>query len=207
MKLILLGKQTSGKGTQAKILKAKLKIPHISTGDIFRDNVKKQTILGKKVKKLIDSGTLVPDSLTTAIIKDRLKASDCKKGFILDGYPRNIVQAKSLSKFTDIDKVIEIAVPCQEATKRMLNRRTCTKCGHIYNLYTMPKPKNPNVCDKDHSKLFQREDDTRGPIKKRLDTYKKETLPLKKYYKDRLAIVKGTNTIKQVTSNILAILK
>ncbi|MDP7180748.1 MAG: adenylate kinase [Candidatus Woesearchaeota archaeon] len=209
MNILLIGKQTSGKGTQAIILKDKLKIPHISSGDMFREHLKKQTELGKKADSFMKSGELVPDELVIQMVQERLKNKDTKKGYILDGFPRTAPQAKALSEVTKLDKVIQIKISDEEATNRMLNRRTCMKCNHIYNLYTMPKPKDPAVCDEDSSPLIQRDDDFPEPIAERLKIYKKETEPLLKLYKkDKLLkSVDGTKEIKKVTKDILAILK
>ncbi len=209
MRIVLFGPQSSGKGTQAKILKEKLTLPHISTGDIFRDNIARGTELGKKVKAILDAGTLVPDKITDEIVKRRLSGEDCKEGFILDGYPRNIAQAEALEKFSKVDVAVEIHIADAEAVKRLSNRRFCPKCGIIYNLYTMPKPKNPKVCDHDGAALYQRDDDKPDAIKKRLEIYHQETEPLLEFYKKRgiLKKVKGNQAIRKVTAGILASLK
>ena len=145
MNIVLIGKQGSGKGTQAKLISGEYKIPHISTGDIFRETAKINTKLGKQVRNLIDNGILVPDDITNKVIKERLKKEDAKKGFILDGYPRNLSQARFLDKLTKIDYVIEIAVSDKEAIKRVSSRRQCKECNTIYGATNQPK--NDNKCD------------------------------------------------------------
>tara|TARA_Y100000310_G_C20701621_1_gene830495 strand:- start:7833 stop:8462 length:630 start_codon:yes stop_codon:yes gene_type:complete len=209
MKIILFGPQTSGKGTQAKILKDKLSIPHISTGDIFRENIEKKTPLGLKVKSILDEGNLVDDNTTTEIIKNRLEQEDCKNGFILDGFPRNINQAEALESFAKIDHAIEIAITDEEAIQRLSNRRFCSTCQHIYNLYTVPKPKDAKLCDFDNSPLIQRDDDQPSAIKKRLSIYHEQTAPLKEFYQEKkiLHMIIGKQPIESVTKDILAVLK
>ena len=209
MNILLIGKQTSGKGTQAIILKTKLKVPHISSGDMFREHLKNKTDLGNKADSYMKKGELVPDELVIKMVQERIQKPDTKKGYILDGFPRTAPQAKALSEITKLDKVIRIKISDEEATNRMVNRRTCMKCQHIYNLYTMPKPQDPAVCDKDSSPLIQRDDDFPEPIAERLEIYKKETEPLLKLYrKDKiLKTVDGTKDIKTVTKAILTALK
>ncbi|MDP7323549.1 MAG: nucleoside monophosphate kinase, partial [Candidatus Woesearchaeota archaeon] len=152
---------------------------------------------------------LVSDEVVIQIVKDRLAKPDCQNGFILDGFPRTKPQAVALDTFAPPDFVIELSITDTEATKRMLNRRTCSKSGHIYNLYTMPKPKDPEKCDSDSSPLFQREDDQAEPIKERLKLYHKETAPLKTHFTNKgvLAKVNGKQSIEKVTKDILAVLK
>ena len=150
MKIVLIGPQGSGKGTQAKILKERLNIPHISTGDMFRENINNKTELGMKAKAIIESGGLVPDELTTAMVRDRLSIPDCRKGFLLDGYPRNRSQAEALEGFAKIDHALDIEIPDALSIKRLSSRWQCRKCGAIYGITIIPKKKG--ICDKDGSR-------------------------------------------------------
>ncbi|MBI2630203.1 nucleoside monophosphate kinase [Candidatus Pacearchaeota archaeon] len=179
MKLIFLGIQGSGKGTQAKVISEKLKICHISTGDLLRNA---PANLKQKIDSYVNSGKLVPDELIIEILKTKLNNEDCKNGFILDGFPRNLNQALELDKIIKIDKVIEIAISDNEALKRLTGRWNCKKCNLIYNVNTSPKPKVAGKCDVCYSGLYQREDDKEEAIKKRIETYHKETFPLIRYY-------------------------
>lgn len=202
MKLILVGPQGSGKGTQAKILSEKLEIPHISTGDLIRSA---EGELKERVDSYASSGKLVPDELMLEILKKRLERDDCKKGFILDGYPRNIEQAKELDKIARVDRVIEIDISDEESIRRLSGRRNCKKCGRIYNVNTSPKPKRNNLCDHCGVMLFQREDDQPDAIKERLKIYHNETEPvLKKYDSIR---VNGEREISEISEEILSKLK
>lgn len=199
-----MGVQGSGKGTQAKLLAEHLKIPHISTGDIFRSLTGE---LKAKVDALINKGNLVPDSLTLEIIKERLSKPDCKRGFILDGYPRNIAQAKSLDTITKIEKIIEISLEDKESIRRLSGRRSCKSCNKEYNV-NIPflAPKEKEKCDICKKQLFQRDDDkTEVAIKKRLDIYHKETEPLLKHYKS--IKINGNQPIDSVFKDILKALK
>jgi adenylate kinase len=182
MKLIFLGAPGAGKGTIAKMVMGKYGIPQISSGDIFRENIKNETELGKEAKQYIDKGELVPDGVTTAMILERLAKGDCAKGFILDGFPRTIPQAESLGEIHKIDAVIDFFATKELIIKRLTNRRTCSKCGAIYNLITVP-PKEEGKCDKCGAELFQRDDDKEETIMNRLETYSKQTAPLIGYYK------------------------
>jgi len=203
MRIILIGSQGSGKGTQAQIISKELGIPHISTGDIFRNLT---SPLKQEVDELINKGKLAPDDLTIKILKQRLQQPDTKKGFILDGFPRNINQVKLLKKITPIDTIIEITLSDNEAIKRISGRRLCKKCNINYNIITEPKPKNPEVCDKCGEKLTQRGDDYEEAVKKRLDTYHKETEPILNYYSDVIRI-NGNQTIEKISQDILRLLK
>jgi len=177
MKLILLGPPGAGKGTQSLKIMEKLKIPQISTGDLLRESVRNKTELGIKAKEFIDSGKLVPDELVISIIKERLKREDCKKGFILDGFPRTLEQAEALEKIIAIDKVIELDVEFSALVKRLTGRRSCPKDGSVYHLEFKP-PKNDEKCDICQSPLIQRSDDNEATVKSRIQTYKEKTEPL-----------------------------
>lgn len=207
MNIILLGVQASGKGTQALLLAKKLGISHISTGDIFRTGVKKGDDIGKMLKKYLDKGSLVPDKITNQAIKQRLGAKDAKGGFILDGYPRTIAQAKFLDKIIKIDKVFEINISDKEAVHRINNRRSCV-CGKTYNLMYNP-PKKEGVCDLCGKKLFIRDDDKPRAIKERLNLYHKKTEPLLKYYENKkiLEVVSGERPIEVIGRDIKKRLK
>lgn len=203
MNIILFGPQGSGKGTQADQSSKMLGIPHISTGDIFRENIKNKTELGLKIQKLISDGMLVPDDITNEIVKNRLKENDCTDGFILDGFPRNINQAKFLDTVADIDLALEIWISDEEAIKRIGLRRTCPDCGAVYHL-THITPKEEGLCDKCGGKLIIRADDKPGAIKKRLATYHKETEKLTKYYKEKSLYKKvdGMGSIEDVNKEV-----
>ncbi|ACK42281.1 MULTISPECIES: adenylate kinase [Dictyoglomus] len=186
--IIFLGPPGAGKGTHAKEVSQILNIPHISTGDIFREHVKNQTDLGIKVKSYLDAGKLVPDEVVWEVVKDRIDKEDCKNGFILDGFPRTILQAEMLEKYlkeknADI-KVIYLDAPDELVIRRLSARRVCKNCGAIYNLISMP-PKKDGICDICGGELYQRSDDKPEVIKQRLETYYKETQPLIDYYKNK----------------------
>ncbi len=188
MRFILFGPPGAGKGTYASRLARELRIAVISTGDIFRDEVKRNTELGGKVAEFLNSGGLVPDEIVTDILAKRIRMPNSMHGFILDGYPRTIEQAKALDKIAKIDAVICLIVPEWVIVERLSNRRVCKKCGAIYNLRYL-KPKRPSVCDECGGELFQREDDKPEVIRKRLNVYEAQTQPLIKYYKDKLPIL------------------
>ncbi|MFH1358777.1 MAG: adenylate kinase [archaeon] len=198
MKLIFIGPQGSGKGTQAKILAEKLNIPHISTGDLFR-SLKGE--LKQQVDKIINKGDLVPDELTLEILKKRLEQPDAQKGFILDGFPRNLNQAELLKTITHPDKVIEITLPDEEAIRRISGRQNCKACGSIFNKFTNP-PKQPNTCNNCNDSLYQRADDTEEAVKKRLKTYHNETEPILDFYKDNLIQINGQQAIEKIAEDI-----
>ena len=164
MNIIIFGPQGSGKGTQAEVLSEKLNIPHISTGDIFRENIKNQTELGQKAKQYIDQGQLVPDDIVIDMIKDRLSQTDAKQGFVLDGYPRTIPQAEALDQIIKVDQVLEVWISDEESIMRLGGRRSCPKDGNIYHLKFNP-PKEDGICDKCGGQLTIREDDTEKLIK------------------------------------------
>ncbi|HJX05967.1 MAG TPA: adenylate kinase [Candidatus Nanoarchaeia archaeon] len=205
---VILGPQGSGKGTQAKLIADKYKLPHISTGDIFRQMRTQNTGLGRKVKELIDAGNLVPDEITNQIIVERLAKPDCKKGFVLDGYPRNLGQAEFLDKNYPVTKVILLEISEGETIKRMAARRICSSCKADYNIiYILPKKEG--ICDKCGGKLIQRDDDKPEAIRKRLETYNKETTPLISYYdkKGVLLRVNGEQPIEKVFRDVVAGIK
>ncbi len=186
MRIILLGPPGAGKGTQAKTLAIRLNMPHISTGDILRQNVSKATDLGKKAKDYMDKGLLVPDELVTEMVGSRIDQPDAKKGFILDGYPRNISQAESLDSLLKarnitIDKVFDLSASEAVIVQRLSGRLACSGCNANYHIKNMP-PKKAMICDNCGSKLYQRADDKEETIKKRLEVYKKESAALIKYY-------------------------
>lgn len=212
MKLIMLGAPGAGKGTQAKKLAEKYDIPHISTGDIFRANIKQQTELGKKAKEYMDQGLLVPDELVVDLVADRLQQDDCNKGFVLDGFPRTIPQAQALDKAlekmsTKIDYAINVHVPDENIVRRMAGRRACVDCGATYHLKHIP-PKVENTCDYCGSKLILRDDDKEETVLKRLKVYHEQTQPLIDYYENKkiLLTVDGTKAIKVITDNIVNVL-
>jgi adenylate kinase len=213
LKIILLGPPGAGKGTQAKFISEEYFIPHISTGDIFRKNISEKTPLGIEAKKYLDEGKLVPDEVTINIMKNRLGMDDCKDGFLLDGFPRTVNQAKALDSYLGsvgqkIDVVLLIDVPKELIFDRMTGRRVCPSCGASYHIKYNP-PKIEGKCDVCHSDIVQRKDDTQSTVKSRLDVYDKQTEPLIGYYKNQevLSIVNGTGGINQVFENVKSNLK
>ncbi|MCD1293489.1 adenylate kinase [Methanocella sp. CWC-04] len=212
MQIVLFGPPGAGKGTQAKFLSEEYNIPHISTGDILRENVKNGTELGKKAKTYMDKGELVPDKLLIDLIKERLERPDTRKGFLLDGFPRTIPQAKALDVILDeinkkLDAVINIDVGTNELVRRLSGRRICKKCGASYHLMFNPS-KTKDLCDLCGGELYQRDDDKEAAIKNRLEVYKNQTEPVLDYYKgqDLLIDVDGEKEIEDVTSEIRAAL-
>ena len=183
MNIILLGPPGVGKGTVATKLSKKLNLPHIATGDMLRENVAKKTDLGLKAKSYMDRGILVPDRVVIDMVKERIKRQDCKKGFILDGFPRTIPQAEELEKTAQIDKVINLQAEDKIIAERLSRRRVCEKCGFIYHLDFI-KPNREGFCDKCSGKLCQREDDKPAAIKERLKVYREKTEPLIGYYRN-----------------------
>ncbi len=212
MKLILLGAPGAGKGTQAKMLAKKYEIPHISTGDIFRANIKNETELGKKAKGYMDQGLLVPDELVVALVADRLQEDDAQKGFILDGFPRTIPQAEHLDKTLDemgtkIDQVIDVDCPDENIVKRLSGRRACIKCGATYHTEHL-KPEVEGICDVCGSELVLRDDDKPETVLKRLEIYHEQTQPLIDYYEAKgvLVSVDGKLPIEETFEIIVKIL-
>ncbi|MCI9540083.1 MAG: adenylate kinase [Lachnospiraceae bacterium] len=212
MKIIMLGAPGAGKGTQAKRIADKWQIPHISTGDIFRANIKEGTELGKEAKKYMDQGALVPDELTVKLLLDRVAKDDCKNGYVLDGFPRTIPQAevldKALAELGDtVDFAVNVDVPDENIINRMSGRRACVSCGATYHITYAPT-KTEGICDRCGKELILREDDKPETVQKRLEVYHKQTQPLIDYYakKEILKTVDGTKDMEEVFQDIVAIL-
>ena len=212
MKIIMLGAPGAGKGTQAKKIASKYNIPHISTGDIFRANIKNNTELGQKAKVYMDKGEYVPDELGVELIMDRFKEADCKNGYVLDGFPRTIPQAEALDKALSangeqIDFAINVLVPDEHIIKRMSGRRACVGCGATYHIQYNPT-KEEGVCDVCGEGLILREDDKPEIVQNRLTVYHEKTQPLIDYYtsKDILVEVDGTKDMEEVFSDIVNVL-
>ena len=212
MKIIMLGAPGAGKGTQAKMIADKYGVPHVSTGDIFRENIKNGTELGMEAKKYMDQGLLVPDELTVRILLDRVAQDDCKNGYVLDGFPRTIPQAEvldsELTKLGDhIDYAINVDVPDENIVKRMSGRRACLTCGATYHIEHVP-PKKEGICDVCGSELVLRDDDKPETVKNRLNVYHEQTQPLIDFYTEKgvLKTVDGTVPMEEVFAAITAIL-
>ncbi len=212
MKIIMLGAPGAGKGTQAKKIAEKYGIPHISTGDIFRANIKGGTELGMKAKSYMDQGQLVPDDVTIGMLLDRISEDDCAKGYVLDGFPRTIPQAESLTKALEergekMDYAVDVDVPDESIVTRMGGRRACLKCGATYHIAFNP-PKAEGVCDHCQEALVLRDDDKPETVQKRLTVYHDQTQPLIDYYKKQgiLATVDGTKELNAVFQDIVAVL-
>ena len=208
--IVLLGPPGAGKGTQAQLISKTLGLPHISSGDIFRENLKNETDLGKLAQEYMGRGELVPDDVTIAMIRERLARQDCSEGALLDGFPRTPAQAKALSEILadwneSIDCVPYITVDPQILIERLSGRWTCPTCGYIYHEKYNP-PQKAGICDKDGSVLYQRDDDKSETVKRRIDVYLEQTLPLITYYRDLglLAEIDGTLPIDAVTEKLLA---
>ena len=212
MKIIMLGAPGAGKGTQAKMIADKYGVPHISTGDIFRANIKNGTELGMEAKKYMDQGLLVPDERTGRMLLDRVAQDDCKNGYVLDGFPRTIPQAEvldsELTKLGDhIDYAINVDVPDENIVKRMSGRRACLTCGATYHIEHVP-PKKEGICDVCGSELVLRDDDKPETVKNRLNVYHEQTQPLIDFYTEKgvLKTVDGTVPMEEVFAAITAIL-
>jgi len=205
MNVVLLGPPGVGKGTTASLLSAHYKLPHISTGDVLRENISKKTELGLKAKEFVDAGKLVPDDIVEDMVKPQLV--NASKGFFLDGYPRNIVQAKTLRAFAELDHVLNLAAPRKVVIERLGGRRICKKCNSIYNIYYV-SPKKEGVCDKCGSQLYQRSDETPEVIMERLNVYDEETKPLIDFYRneDILSDIDGTQDVKDVVAQCIEVL-
>ena len=212
MKIIMLGAPGAGKGTQAKQIADKYTIPHISTGDIFRANIKNGTELGKEAKKYMDQGLLVPDELTVKILLDRVANDDCKNGYVLDGFPRTIPQAEALTAALEkinqkMDFAIDVDVPDENIVNRMSGRRACLSCGATYHIVSIPT-KVEGICDRCGSEVVLRDDDAPETVQKRLTVYHDQTQPLIEYYSNQniLKTVDGTQPMEKVFADIVAIL-
>lgn len=213
MKIIMLGAPGAGKGTYAKQITQKYGIPAISTGDIFRENIKNGTELGKKAKSYMDAGNLVPDELVCDLVVDRLKQDDCKKGYILDGFPRTIPQAEALTEALkkqddSIDFALEINMADEAIIERMAGRRVCKNCGATYHVVNIP-PKKEGVCDECGGEIILRDDDAPETVKKRLEVYHEQTAPLIEYY-DKIGllnVIDGSKGLEQCMADIYAVLE
>lgn len=212
MKIIMLGAPGAGKGTQAKQIADKYQIPHISTGDIFRANIKNNTELGQKAKEYMDQGMLVPDELTCDLVMDRIKQEDCKNGFVLDGFPRTIPQAEALDNALEaigekMDYAIDVDVPDENIVNRMGGRRACLNCGATYHIVSIPT-KVEGICDRCGNEVVLRDDDKPETVQKRLSVYHEQTQPLIDYYKKQniLRSVDGTQPMERVFEAIVGIL-
>ena len=208
MNFVFLGMPGAGKGTQAKIISKKYDIPHISTGDILREAVANKTELGLKAKKYMDEGALVPDELVVSLVKERISQPDCEKGFILDGFPRNLEQAKILEEMLNgIDKTLDavffFSLDEEVVVKRLTARRVCSNCGAVYNMIYNP-PKVEGICDICGGKLIVRDDDKEETVRNRLKTYNKDTAPLIDYYKEKglLYTIDASLSVENVTKEI-----
>ena len=213
MKIVMLGAPGAGKGTQAKMISEKYNVPHISTGDIFRANIKENTPLGQKAKEYMDKGLLVPDELVVDLVVDRLAQDDAKNGYVLDGFPRTIPQAEALTEALDkigekLDYAIDVEVPDDNIINRMSGRRTCVACGGTYHIKFNPTKKE-GICDACGGELILRDDDKPETVKKRLTVYHDQTQPLIDYYKKAgiLKSVDGTQDLNKVFEDIEAVLE
>ena len=217
MKKIFLGPPGSGKGTYSKRISPQHNIPHISTGDLFRDNIKNSTEVGNKAEGYMEKGELVPDEIVNEMLKQRIENSDCEKGFILDGFPRTVTQAKVLQGLTDIDVVLNLIIPEDILIEKICARRVCKDCGDIYNIANINKqgvrmpPMNPQqegICDKCQGELIQRTDDNKETVTKRLNEYKEKTEPVIKYYKNKENVfveINGSLSKEEVTKKLISV--
>lgn len=209
MRVVLLGPPGAGKGTQASAIVKRYNIPHISTGDIFRANIKEGTELGNKAKEYMDKGLLVPDQVVVEIVEDRLKEDDCANGFLLDGFPRTVNQGEALDEVLSsmgvkLDKVVNIDADSEVLIQRAIGRRICKECGATYHVKFNP-PKEEGICDNDGSSLYQRDDDTEETVATRINVYLEQTQPLIDYYEEKKLIlnVDGIKSIDEITSSII----
>ena len=208
MNLVFLGPPGAGKGTIAKVAKEALGVPHISTGDLFRANIKNETELGKRVREILASGGLVPDEITIKMVENRLSESDCEKGYILDGFPRTIPQAEALSKMSNVEGVINFVLSEEEIIKRLSGRRMCPSTGRTYHIFFNP-PKVEGIDDETGEPLIQRDDDKPEAIRHRLELYNEATAPLIDYYKAKDVVLDliCTNDPKETEDNFFALIK
>ncbi|WP_438292245.1 adenylate kinase [Streptomyces sp. HUAS TT7] len=214
MRIVLVGPPGAGKGTQAAFLAANLAIPHISTGDLFRANISQGTDLGKQAKAYMDAGNLVPDEVTIGMAKDRMEAPDAVNGFLLDGFPRNVVQAEALDEVlkadgVKLDAVLDLEVPEDEVVKRIAGRRICRNdSAHVFHV-AYNAPKQDGVCDKCGGELYQRGDDTEDTVRKRLEVYHSETEPIIDYYRAQglVITISALGKVDEVTSKAMAALR
>lgn len=205
MKIVFLGPPGAGKGTQAMVISRELGIPHISTGDIFRQNIKNETPLGVAAKKFIDEGRLVPDDLTLDLVNDRLAAADCKNGYLLDGFPRTLPQAEALDEKVALDYAVNVDVAHDHLIDRLSGRRVCPECGASYHVTTLDGSEECAVCG---NLLIQRDDDKPETIRKRLEVYEAQTRALIDFYRDKgiLVDIDGARSVEEVRADILAAL-
>ncbi|MFI8350866.1 adenylate kinase [Streptomyces sp. NPDC085596] len=214
MRIVLVGPPGAGKGTQAVRLAEKLGVPHISTGDLFRANISRQTELGKLAKSYMDAGNLVPDEVTIAMAKDRMEQPDAENGFLLDGFPRNVSQAQALDELLQsegikLDAVLDLEVPEEEVVKRIAGRRICRKdSSHVFHV-TYSKPEQDGVCDKCGGELYQRDDDSEDTVRKRLEVYHTQTEPIIDYYKAQglVVTISSLGPVDEITKRALEALK
>lgn len=214
MRIVLVGPPGAGKGTQAAFLAQNLSIPHISTGDLFRANISKQTELGKLAKSYMDKGELVPDEVTIAMAKDRMEQPDAEHGFLLDGFPRNVSQAEALDvtlrgESMNLDAVLDLEVPEEEVVKRIAGRRICRNdSAHVFHV-TYKKPKQEGVCDTCGGELYQRDDDSEETVRKRLEVYHTQTEPIIDYYKAQglVVTISALGPVEEVTQRAMEALK
>lgn len=212
MRLIFLGPPGGGKGTQADFISTKYEIPKLSSGDLLREGVAKETKLGNEAKQYMDQGLLVPDSVVIGLVEEKLASSECQKGFILDGFPRTVIQADKLCNFMEskgnkVDHVVYFSISNKEIVKRIAGRRTCQQCKAVYHLEYVP-PKKQGICDSCGNQLIQRNDDKPETIYARLGVYQEQTAPLIEYYKNKsiLRELKGTGSVPDVQCRLLDIL-
>jgi adenylate kinase len=208
MRIVLLGPPGSGKGTQASRISKMFKVPHISTGDIFREAMEKKTELGKRVKLYVESGRLVPDDLVIKLMRQRLSRGDCKRGFVLDGFPRTLAQAEALERLVKVQAVLNLVVDVNEAIRRLSMRRSCKVCGATYHLLYDP-PRVGGRCDVCANPLFQRVDDNENVIWERMKEYERGTRPMVNFYKEKglLIDINGNKSIEEVFNDIVRALK
>jgi len=204
MKLVIFGPPSAGKGTQAQKLSKQYSVPQVATGDLLRKAVADKTPLGLKIKSYLDQGKLGPDEVIVQLIKERVAKPDCKNGFLLDGFPRTMGQAKELEKMTDIDLVLSIVVDFESLVERAVGRRTCPKCSAVYHVKFNP-PMNAGICEKCGSKLIQRDDDKEETVRNRLKVYQEQTAPLVEYYrkKGKLVDIDGSGGIDAVFAQMV----